>query len=358
MGALRVLAFAAGAVIVLRTVMSAVRTFVVPRPAPVVLTRLVFVASRRLFAVALARKRTDRERDDLLALFAPLTLLLLPGAWLALVLSGYTAMHWAVEADGWRRALEVSGSSLLTLGFARPHGMAATLLALAEAAMGVGLLALLITYLPTMYGAFARRETAVSLLEVRAGTPPSAVEMIVRFHTIHGLDELDELWSSWESWFADVEESHTSLASLPHFRSPRPGRSWVTAAGAILDAASLRVSTLDLPGEPSAELCIRAGYLALRHIADFFAIPHDDNPGPATPISITRQEFDEALDLLAGAGVPLRHDREKAWADFRGWRVNYDTVLIALAGLVTAPPAPWSSDRAVAYKRPPFRRRA
>jgi hypothetical protein len=154
------------------------------------------------------------------------------------------------------------------------------------------------------------------------------------------------LWQTWESWFADLEESHTSLAAIVFFRSPRPGRSWITAAGAVLDSAALYAAVVDRPQEARAGLCIRAGYIALRAIADNFAIEYDANPHfPASPISVSRAEFDDAYDKLAAAGLPLKADREQAWLDFAGWRVNYDTVLLALAKLTMAPYAPWSSDR-------------
>lgn len=182
---------------------------------------------------------------------------------------------------------------------------------------------------------------------MRAGSPPSAIELISRYRRIHGFDHLGDLWTSWEVLFADIEESHTSLGALAFFRSPRSGRSWITAAGAVLDAAALAASTLDIPRDPRAELCIRAGYLALRYIADYFRIPYHPDPHyPDEPISIDRAEFDAACDLLAEGGVPLKADRDQAWRDFVGWRVNYDTVLLALCTLTRAPWAPWSPDRA------------
>ena len=93
---------------------------------------------------------------------------------------------------------------------------------------------------------------------------------------------------------------------LTFFRSPNPHRSWVTAAGAVLDAAALAQSTLAVPWSPQAGLCIRAGYLALREIADYFDIPYDSEPAPDDPISIAREEFDEAYERLGAAGVPVR----------------------------------------------------
>ena len=112
-----------------------------------------------------------------------------------------------------------------------------------------------------------------------------------------------------------------------------------------MDGAALIYAAVDIPRNSESQLCIRAGYVALRHIADFFRIPYNANPNFNDYISITRDEFEEALDQLAANGVPLKADRDQAWKDYSGWRVNYDTVLLALCELVMAPYAPWSSDR-------------
>ena len=354
----QILSFVVGAIVVTGALLSAIETLVLPRSAPNLLTRTVFVSVRHLFGLRLQWARSYAERDRVLAFFAPVSLLVLLPTWLTLVLIGYMGMFWALDVGSWQDAFWVSGSSLLTLGFASVKDLPQTILAFSEATIGLMLVAVLIAYLPSMYAAFSRRETAVTMLEVRADNPPSAVEMILRFNRIHGLDRLTEQWQAWETWFADIEESHTSLPALVFFRSPRPDRSWVTAAGAVLDAAALTSSTVDIPADARAALCIRAGYLALREIADFFGIPYDPDPDPTDPISVTREEFDAACGRLEVGGVPLKSDRDQAWRDFAGWRVNYDCVLLDLAGLVVAPEAPWSGDRASAFMMPPIRRHA
>jgi hypothetical protein len=187
----------------------------------------------------------------------------------------------------------------------------------------------------------------VTLLEVRAGSPPSAVDLFKRYHRLKQMGELNELWRQWENWFGDIEESHTSLGPLAFFRSPRPHRSWITAAGTVLDAAALAASTIAIPHDAQADLMIRAGYLALRHISDFFSISYNPNPAPTDPISISRLEYDLACQELREAGVPLRANLDQAWKDFSGWRVNYDRVLLMLCRLTMAPYAPWSSDRSL-----------
>jgi hypothetical protein len=350
---LRLLAFVAGIVVVAGTLASAIRSFVVPRGVPNRLAGAVFIAVRQLFALWTRRLDSYEERDRAMVLYAPFSLLALPVVWLTLVLVGYTLTYWALDLSSWQAAFEASGSSLFTLGFARIDGLPSILI-FSEAAIGLTLAALLIAYLPTMYAAFARRETAVTLLEVRAGSPPSAVKMIARLHRVGQLERLGDIWRTWEVWFADIEESHTSLAALAFYRSPQPDRSWVTAAGAVLDCAALVSSALDRPRDPEAELCLRAGYLALSRIADLFNVDYDPDPHfPDVPISVTRAEFDRACDTLSRVGVAMKADREKAWRDFAGWRVNYDVPLLALADLTMAPYAPWSSDRAY-RRRPPF----
>ncbi|HLX39979.1 MAG TPA: hypothetical protein VKR42_05575 [Ktedonobacteraceae bacterium] len=342
---LHIVVFLLGASLVVYTLGSAIRTFVLPRSASDMVSFMVFLLVFRIFSIGLSRVQSYERKDRMLAFYAPISLLALPVVWLALVLIGYMGMFWALGVSSWWLAFNMSGSSLLTLGFAQGNDIFKILLTFSEAAAGLILVALLISYLPTMYSAFSRRESAVSMLAVRAGTPPSAVTMLTRYYSLQKLDKLSELWETWEMWFVDVEESHTSLAALSFYRSPRPQRSWVTAAGAVLDAASLITSTVDVPHDPQAGLCIQAGFLALQHVADFFSIPYNSHPQSDDPIRITREEYDIACEQLAREGVPLKADREQTWKDFAGWRVNYDTVLIALATLTMAPEAPWSSDR-------------
>lgn len=342
-----------GVAAVTTTLLSAVKSMLVPRATPVRLTRLVFVVIRRLFILRSARGRTYEQRDRSMALYAPLSLLSLAGTWLGIVLFAYTAIFWAAGVDPLWEAFRESGSSLLTLGFAVPPDRLTTVLAFSEAALGLSLLALLITFLPSVYATFSRREAAVARLEVRAGSPPSAVEMIERFARIEWLSRLPEIWEQWEVWFVELEETHTSLPALVFFRSPQPERSWVTAAGAVLDGASFVASTFP-NRHPEAEVCVRGGTIALRRIADYFEIPYDPDPKRGDPISVTRGEYEEMCVRLAREGVELEPDREQAWMDFNGWRVNYDTVLLALASLTMAPEAPWSSDRAPRFRSPPL----
>jgi len=340
------------------TALSALRTFVLPRAAYSLLSRVVFVTIRKAFDKVVRRLDSYERQDSVMALFAPVGLLALPVSWLVLVFASYSLAFWAIDPGvGWRMAVDESGSSLFTLGFRAPGDFGARLLSYTEAGFGLTLVALLITYLPSIYTAFSRREAAVQKLAVRAGTPPSAVTMIVRFHRIGWLEELDGLYADWEDWFVEVGETHTSLAALVFFRSPRADQSWVTAAGCVLDAAAITSSTLDLGHRtPFSDLCLRAGFLSLRNIAESLAVPFDPAPSPDAPISITKEEFLGAYRDLVEAGVPVRPDPDQCWVDYAGWRVNYDTVLLALASVTMAPTSPWSSDRSPAFRSTLLRR--
>jgi hypothetical protein len=350
--ALGVLAFAVGALMVVTTVLSAIMTLVVPRAFPVRITRWVFFGLRVLFKLRAGRVRNFQERDRSMALYGPISLFGLAATWLVLTGVGYMLLFWSLGVRPLRQALELSGSSIYTLGFAVPPNLPTMVLTFSEAGLGLVLLAMLISYLPSMYQSFSRREAAVAALDVRADTPPTATAMLIRVARIEGWERLDNLWRDWETWFVDVTETHTSLPALVFFRSPHWEHSWVTASGAVLDGASLFASTVDRARSPDAELCIRAGYVALRRIADFFGIEYDPDPHwPDTPISIDRREFDEVCRRMVEAGVPLRDDLEQAWRDFAGWRVNYDRVLLSLASLTMAPYAPWSSDRSILIGR-------
>jgi hypothetical protein len=352
---IRVVVFLTGFVVVTLTLSSAVSTFVLPRSARSQLNRIVFGFLRRFFDFLLHFAKTYPRRDAIMAYYAPLGLMLLLPSWYILILLGYSAIYWAVGVGDLFAVFRLSGSSLFTLGFDISKTPLVTVIAFSEAMFGLMLVGLLIAYLPTMYSAFARREQVVNMLEVRAGSPPSALEMLLRFNRIHGLDRLADYWKTWEIWFADVEESHTTLPALIFFRSPRAENSWVTAAGTVLDCAAITLSAIDIPYEPSAALNIRAGYLTLRRIANYFDLPNPQDPRyPDTPICVDRAEFEAVLDRLAEAGLPIKPDREQAWKDFAGWRVNYDRSLILLCGLVMAPQASWSSDRAPEFHMTPL----
>jgi len=349
-----------GVAFALATLGSAIRTVVVPRGEQVFITRTLFIFLRWIFHVVAVRMHSWESHDRMKARMAPMGLMLLPAVWATAVISSFSLVFWALENDTIGEAWVLSGSSLTTLGFrtaASGPGLAA---AIVEGLIGLGLVGLMISFLPTIYSAFSRRESPVAKLFLRASDRTGHVSpstLLTRVQIIDGLDQMPQLWSEWEDWFVDIEESHTSFPMLVFFRSPVTERSWVGGAGLALDTASLYVSTLDLPRAPRAELMIRTGTLALRRISDYFAFDYDKDPAPDDPIAIERCEYEEVYEALKAAGLPVLDDRDAAWRKFAGWRVNYDQPLLQLASFVDAPPALWSSDRSVAYRRPTVIRR-
>jgi hypothetical protein len=355
---LRTLVFLLGVAVVLWAFASAIKTIVLPRGSRSIIVRVVFGLVGGVLSFGAKRVKSYERGDRLLALWSPVGLILVVGVWLVLVLGGFTLMFWALEPSlGLGGAYGLSGSSLTTLGFVPADTVGERTLAFLEALLGLLLLTLLITYLPTLYGLFSRREASVALLDVRAGTPPDAVEFLIRYDRIGRLEHIEDEWAEWEVWFSFIQESHVAYPPMVFFRSPDPHRSWLTAAGTVLDAASLWVSTFRGVGPASAGITIRSGYLALRELADFFGIPHDRDPAPTDPISITRGEFEMAYQRLVDAGVDVVDDVDQAWRDYAGWRVNYDTVLLEMAEFLHAPYAPWTSDRSTPdHMRPRIRR--
>ncbi|HYG71141.1 MAG TPA: hypothetical protein VEC15_02490, partial [Actinomycetota bacterium] len=255
---LRVLLFVLGASIVLLTIRSIVRTFLVPRALQAYVARAVFVGIRRLFRLSAPLNAPYERRDRVMAFFAPVALLALLITWVLFVLTGYTIMFFALGGNSWTEAFTIAGSSMFTLGFAPRGGTAQIVLDFTAAGVGLVVLALFVTYLPSLYAGFQRRERGVAKLEVRAGQPPTGVYLLELAWNVGRLENLRELWAEWEDWFVDVDESHSSFPSLVFFRSTHARQSWTTAAGAILDGASLFVSTVDAARQPEPEFLIRS----------------------------------------------------------------------------------------------------
>ncbi len=277
-----------------------------------------------------------------------MALIFYPFFWMFALLGGFALIYRALYSDTWLEAVKISGSSLLTLGFAPLEGWTGLLIGLLEAVLGLLFIALFIAYLPTIFGAFARREADVTRLAIRAGTPPNAVRMLIRLDMCGFLENevlATDLWGAWEDWLVDISSSHTALSSLVFFHSPHENRSWVGAAGVVLDAAALSLTALDTPHDPQAHFTLKTGARALHDLAAFFGLDTPDKEGSqAGTISITRADFDAALAALDAAGVPLLEAREESWHEFKIRRATYDEVLVGLEELVLAPTTPWVAE--------------
>ncbi|MGH7750216.1 MAG: hypothetical protein ACREQ5_36425, partial [Candidatus Dormibacteria bacterium] len=340
-GVLPWLGFAAGLVVVAVTLSSVLRTMVIPRSAGSFITSMVARAVRRGVGLVVDRFDDYTDRDPILALAAPLFLMVLLATWILLLVLGFGLLMWP-GAGSLPEGLRLAGSSMFTLGFVVPKGGGPTALVFCAAAGGLVVVALEIAYLPTLYSAFNRRERLVTMLEFLGGVSAWGPEILARHELIDNVSKLGWLYEQWTEWAADVSESHTTYRTLVFFRSPKPLRSWIIGLLAVLDAAALQLALNPLSAPADARPLLRMGYVTMRELALDLRLGFDPDPHPEDPIRLTREEFDDALDHLEKVGWVRERTADDAWINFRGWRVNYEEAAYALAAHLDAPPALWS----------------
>ena len=260
--AMRWAAFVLGFVTVWLMLASMVGTFVVPRYVTSRITFITSVVARRAFRFAIRFFPRYEDKDRVLSYLAPVSLLVLLDVWLMLLLFGYALMLLPFVGGDFGNAIRISGSLMLTLGFAAPGAGGPTVIVFVAAATGLVVVALLIGYLPTIYAAFSRREAMVTMLESRAGMPAWGPELLTREAFIGGVDTLPALYRDWELWASDLAESHTTHPALVWFRSPHPLRSWITSMLAVMDSAALYLSLPPNAAPSEARYCLRMGFAA------------------------------------------------------------------------------------------------
>ena len=343
MGPLRI---ALGLTLVLVTGASMVSTLVLPRGnSHFQWIGALTSRSVRFVVVMISRPFKDFEhKDSLLATIGPLILLTQLAVFLGLFLIGYSLAVWPY-AGPYVVALREAGSSLFTIGLAHVGGPTNDILTVMAAATGAVAIALQIGYLPAIYQAFNRREALVTLMEARAGLPAWGPELLARHQLIQTIDALPQLYRDWELWSAEVAESHTSYPVLLYFRSPEPWYSWVLALLAVLDSCAMQLSLCPEAAPSEARMCLRMGFTALRRIAATLRWSFDADPLPDTPLQLSFEEFEYAVDVLATTGFVTERTPAEAWPHFQGWRVNYESIAYRLADRVVAPRAPWSGER-------------
>ncbi|MGZ3627168.1 MAG: hypothetical protein ACXVDN_05790 [Ktedonobacteraceae bacterium] len=348
---LQIIVFLLGLGIALLTLQSAIKQTVLPGRKRVLLTRILFRTTFSLFRLVMARIHSDSVRYALSAFYAPMSVMLLPITWVILLMISFSMMFWGVSEPSLGTSLSLSGAAITTEGFLAPKGAAQSTLYIIEGIIGLGIVGLLITFLPTVYSIYSQREEVVTRVAFRFGTPPSGDKVIAQAYRLGLAQELDEFWRTWEDWFTEMAETHISNSEVIFYHSSQPDTSWITTAGAILDASALFSSTVERQDVPWLSLCFKAGCRTLNDISTDLRIPSQTSSiVPEQAIHVTRAEYDIACETLSSAGVPLKVDREESWQAFVNMRVKYDFTLIAMANLVYAPKAPWSSDRKLGLK--------
>jgi hypothetical protein len=307
--------------------------------------------ANRAFIVDTGPLEAWKQRERVLTAQGPTSLIVQFVAWLGLSFIGFTLLVWPFLTDGITRALTIVGSSMTGVGLPEPTGTVPPVILFAAAASGLVIVAPQIAYLPTLYGAYNRRETDVSVLDERAGVPAWGPELLARTHYALGagastLKTLPDLYKEWERWAVDVADTHSAYPPLVRFRSPRPLTSWVTSLLAVLDSAALFLALAphSAPKVP-ARLCLRSGLICLDRVARSMGFDLPEEPDPAGDTSLTYQEFLDAVDRLRAVDFPIERDPADAWPDFIGWRVNYEAAAYAVAQAIDAVPALWSGPR-------------
>lgn len=357
--------FAVGLVVVVATGTSVLFTMVLPRrPAGIARATLWVNRTVWLAFVGLARlARSYEAKDAILAPVGPAALVAQLAAWAASFVVGFALMLEPTTHDLPQALLQAVGS-VFTVGAVHAGGVANVPIDVAAGAIWVIVVALQIAYLPALYSAFNQREGLVAMLESRAGVPAWGPELLARHQLVGIIDTLPELYSAWEEWAAEVAESHTTYPVLLLFRSAEPWFSWLLALLAVLDGAAMHLALSPTTASSNARLCLRMGFTTLDRIGSMLGWRVDPDPLPDAPIDLSYDEFEQAVTMLEQVGFPLERPAAEAWADFRGWRVNYETVAYRLADLLDIPPAPWSGPRRhlrpdiVEPRRPPHRRPA
>ncbi|MFB7619312.1 hypothetical protein [Kitasatospora sp. NPDC056181] len=335
----------AGVLLLLLTIGSILRTLVVPRGLYSALVHRLWRMLRTLLRLSATPFGTYRAQDRAQTWLAPLILVGMLGVWLGAMLVAYTLLLHGTSELNWAVAFREAGSSLFTLGFASGERLHLSAIDFMAAASGPLVIALQIAYLPTLYGAYNRREVEVTLLQSRAGEPAWGPELLARQSLVDTENALPQLYRDWERLAADIGESHSNYPVLLSFRSPQPNRSWVVGLVAVMDAAAIHLAINPRSAPPEARLVLRAGFTALRDIARSLRVDFDPDPSPETPIRLTYTEFDAAVAMITAAGFPRERATADAWPHFHGWRVNYEALAYELARRSDAVPTLWTGPR-------------
>lgn len=322
------LAWIVGCMCCFAVFLDAFQTIILPRRATgrFRITRMFLVATWRPWKVFASRIGNIRTREQIYSAYGPLSLILLLLLWALLLIFGFALFYFALGTpftdvmgiqtaaglSGFRTALYVSGTTMFTLGLGDvvPHSLGARTLIIFESGVGLGFVALVIGYLPVLYQAFSRREVSIALLDARAGSPPTAAELLRRHGFEGGEEALIDLLEEWERWSAEILESHISYPILCYYRSQHDNQSWLSALVAILDTCALLISVLEGPASRQAQLTFLMARHALIDLGNVFHIQEQkvwaDQEGRDR---LPERDFDRLCEVLGEVKLRLCGDR-------------------------------------------------
>lgn len=311
------------------------------------LTRLFYIVTWRPWRWWARRVHNPRKRETMLSFYGPLSLMFLIAMWAAALMLGFALIYFALPAPfadprgpahPFVTDLYASGTTLFTLGLGDvvPHSMPVRCLVVLESGMGLGFVALVIGYFPVLYGAFSRREVNIALLDARAGSPPTAYELIKRHSFEGGRDALVTLLEEWERWSAELLESHISYPLLCLFRSQHTSQSWLSALTAILDTCALLIASVQEHSARQAQLTFAMARHALVDLAQILS----QKPTARLADRLPAEKYHLIYDKLCSAGVNVCRD-DRSHARLSELRLMYEGYAEALSRYVEMPLPPF-----------------
>jgi hypothetical protein len=347
----KILVGALGSGLILLVLWDAFETIILPRRVTrrLRLARLFYRYSWRLYSALGCSLLSGRRREGFFSFYGPLSLPTLVGLWALGLMIGFACLHWASGSQlntpsghhSFLTDLYLSGTTFFTLGLGdiAPRTTLARFLVVLEAGIGFAFLALIIGYVPPLNQAFSRREVSISLLDARAGSPPTATEMLIRHRDTHGLEALRELLHEWELWSAEFLEIHLSYPVLAYFRSQHDNQSWLAALTTILDTTALVTTELEGACQRQAERT----FAMARHAVVDLAIVFNTPPSEPDPDRLSAADLAHLRSRLSESGLKLRegNDGDQKLSELRGM---YEPYVSSLSQYFHVTVPPWMHE--------------
>jgi hypothetical protein len=349
---MRIAIFLVGVACLFVVLLDAFQTIILPRRATgrFRLTRLFYRVTWSPWVFFTKRLGDARKRESVFSYYGPMSLIFLLAVWAGAMVVGFALMYYALGSPfndamaqtGFRSDLYVSGTTLFTLGLGdvTPRSAWAREIIILESGTGLGLLAVVVGYFPVLYSAFSRREVSISLLDARAGSPPTAAELLRRHSYEGGENALSLLLVEWERWSAELLESHISYPLLCYFRSQHNNQSWISALTAVLDASALLIAEVQGHEARQAQLTFAMARHAMVDLAQIFSLPPVNN----APDRLAPERYERLFDLLCQSGVGVCRDGH-SYERLRDMRALYEPYAAALGDYLCMPLPPWIADQ-------------
>ena len=342
----------AGIACLFAVLLDAFQTIILPRRASgrFRLTRIFYIVTWKPWVFFATRLRDVRKRESAFSYYGPLSLIFLLVVWASAMVVGFALIFYALgspfndssQGPGFRSDLYVSGTTIFTLGLGdvTPHSAWARELIILEAGTGFGFLAVVMGYFPVLYSAFSRREVSISLLDARAGSPPTDAELMRRHSYEGGNNALSLLLLEWERWSAELLESHISYPLLCYFRSQHNNQSWISALTAVLDTSALLIAGVKGHEARQAQLTFAMARHAMVDLSQIFSL----TPVNDAPDRLPLERYEQLYSLLCQSGVSVCRDGHST-ERLREMRALYEGYAEALSDYLCMPLPPWIADR-------------